>query len=511
MKRSLFQLMASLLVLAMMLCALGSCTDETTSQSESSTDVSVEESVEDTSSEEIVYKADLPSTLDFNGEDFIILSSYGSDPSSVDYPFFGGNGEFESSVVNDAVMNRNLAVEELLKVRIVENMMHDSNRYGGGSLHTKVSTAVNTDAVDFDMVSASLYNCAKMTAAGLLQDLVTIEYLHELSEPWWSEAFNSEIEMDGSIYYTSGDISFANIAGTFCLAFNKTVQKDYDIPDLYQLVKDKKWTFDEYFTQGKKINEDLDSNGRWNYNDKIGIVGQTSMMWAMMYSGGERIARPGDDGYPVITVYSERNVSLIKDAINVLGNKETFLSANDYFNESNSPMDLIFQNFFNNYSLFVGVAITNIATVLKDMPDDFGVLPYPMYDETQDDYYSLISPWTGNAVCVPALLADDKLEKIGAVMEAMGAEGKNYITNAYFETTLKEQKTRDEDSIAMLDLINRTSGCDIGQAYQWGGLPVQFQQMVRNNNSNFTQIYDSLKSKVEAELQATIESLKQIK
>lgn len=501
--------MMLLLSVVMVLCVLGGCNNVANTSNESVQNSSnPDESNVSSSQDEELYKADIPESLAFEGEEFVILSSYAGDPSSVIYPFFGGNGEFESSVVNDAVITRNLVVEDRLKLKIVENMFRDTNRYGGGALHEKVETAININIIDFDMISASLYNCAKLTAAGYLQDLVSLEYLHELSSPWWRDSFNKEIEVDGRIYYTTGDISFSDIAGTFCLTFNKTVQNNYEIPDFYELVRTKKWTMDEFFKQGKKIGGEVVSDGTFDYQDRIGITGQSSMMWALMYSGGERIGRMGDDGYPTLTINTERNINLIQDAIEVLGNHELFLNANNYFNITNTPIDLILENFFGDRSLYYGGSVGQIATALKDMESDFGVLPYPMYDESQDDYYSLISPYTGDAVCVPANHTDERLELIAATMEMMGAEGKNYISDAYCETTLKEQKTRDEGSLEMLDLIMKTTGCDIGQAYQWGGFPRELQQMVSNNNSDFAHIYDSLKDRAQSELDETIQSLK---
>ncbi|HPE96253.1 MAG TPA: hypothetical protein PLT66_09330, partial [Bacillota bacterium] len=82
---------------------------------ETSHTVSVGEtaSVGDTTS---AYDAGLPDDLDYEGELFTILSSYGGDISTVVNPFFGGNGDYESTVVNEAVIERNRKVEETLHV-----------------------------------------------------------------------------------------------------------------------------------------------------------------------------------------------------------------------------------------------------------------------------------------------------------------------------------------------------------------------------------------------------------
>lgn len=450
------------------------------------------------------YDAGLPDNLDYGGEQFIVLSSYGGDTSTVVNPFFGGNGEYEATVVNEAVLERNSRTEEALGVVIVEEMMTDSNRYGGGSLAQKVRTESDGCALSFQLVSASLYNCASLSVAGYTADMMKIEYLHELSGQWWNQSFITDTSIANRVYYAVGDISMGHVAGVFCLMFNKTVLANLGLDSPYQLVYDGTWDYDTFITMGQKMCSNTNDDGRYTYLDDIGIVGQGSMLWALLYSSGERIASINSDGYPELTINSERSVDLITTAVDYLSDRSHLCSGDDYFSETNTPMVLIEENFAMGKSLFYGTSIGTFSTFVGTVEDDCGVLPYPKYDLEQDDYYSLISPWTGNAVFIPFGLDTQTETMTGAVVEMMGAEGKNGATGAYCETMLKDQKTRDDDSRAMLDLIIKTSGCDLGQIFQLGKFSTTLQSMMANGDSDFISKYDSAKAAAQAAIDEMI-------
>ena len=38
---------------------------------------------------------------------------------------------------------------------------------------------------------------------------------------------------------------------------------------------------------------------------------------------------------------------------------------------------------------------------MREMDDDFGILPLPLYDENQDRYYNSIASWSGAFYCIP--------------------------------------------------------------------------------------------------------------
>lgn len=82
------------------------------------------------------------------------------------------------------------------------------------------------------------------------------------------------------------------------------------------------------------------------------------------------------------------------------------------------------------------------------------------------------------------------LETVGLITEALNAESYKRIIPAYYETTLKNKGVRDEESIALLDLIVDSRVFDIGYVYDgWSGASFFFQKLVYANNNNLASMW----------------------
>ena len=80
---------------------------------------------------------------------------------------------------------------------------------------------------------------------------------------------------------------------------------------------------------------------------------------------------------------------------------------------------------------------------------------------------------------------------------------------AYYEVALKYQKTRDQETVEMLDIIFTSRGCDIGMIYSWGKLDDVLHKLQSADKNAFTSTYESLKDVAQAQLEATIEFYKE--
>jgi hypothetical protein len=86
------------------------------------------------------------------------------------------------------------------------------------------------------------------------------------------------------------------------------------------------------------------------------------------------------------------------------------------------------------------------------MPSDFGIVPFPKYDKAQDNYYT-VSHDEYSLLCVPVTADPAKYQMIGAVTEAVAAEGYRSVTPAYFDIALKNKYSRDDESSRVLDIL----------------------------------------------------------
>lgn len=135
---------------------------------------------------------------------------------------------------------------------------------------------------------------------------------------------------------------------------------------------------------------------------------------------------------------------------------------------------------------------------LRQMDTDFGILPIPLLDSSQESYYHTINPYVGSVLCVP--IDNSDLDRTGYILDALGAESKNELTPAYYEVYLKTKGARDDDSEAIIDLVLGTLKYDLGYMYNWGNIGSFTLDTVNAKSSDLSSKYEKIEKTVEKEL-----------
>ena len=138
------------------------------------------------------------------------------------------------------------------------------------------------------------------------------------------------------------------------------------------------------------------------------------------------------------------------------------------------------RQFEDDLGLFYVTFLGTIPT-LRAMETDFGILPFPKYDETQEKYYSRVID--GFIRCVPNFTAD--LERTSIIMEALAVESKNITIPAYFEIALRTKHTRDDESQDMLDIIHANRTMDLGDTFYMVPVRVIYTNELTAKKNNF--------------------------
>ena len=83
---------------------------------------------------------------------------------------------------------------------------------------------------------------------------------------------------------------------------------------------------------------------------------------------------------------------------------------------------------------------------------EYGIVPYPKYDESQKTY--CCNTWEGSpAAFIPVTSSDP--EKAGLVLDAMAYEGERTAVPAFRDYAVEQKGLRNEDSIEMLAIATR--------------------------------------------------------
>lgn len=425
-------------------------------------------------------------------------------------------GTAESSkmieVVNRAQGDRIDMVEQLLEVEIEEEYVYDGRRKNA-EMCNRIRGDNITLTADYQVVVPCLYDGATLAQEGALINLYDLPGI-QMAAPWWDQVFNEEATIAEQLYFTIGDIGNINKSSTAALTFNKSLYERNKLTEKYgglpyDLVRNGTWTLDVVLQMTKEISNDLDHSGAIDYKDEYGWGGQLDDMWSIFYGSGSKIATTKTaDGYPELCMYSERSSSVMDKLQSLVQDDLHYVSANDYFGVAQWPTVLLQDNFIGGHSLFYnGSMATPIE--LGEMDDAYGLLPIPKGDDTQDGYYSLVNPWTSTCFAVPMSLPEKDYELVADLFNVMGAVSKNLVAPAYLNQCLEYMKTRDDDTIDMIEnYILPGRGCDVGMIFAWGGLDELLHQMASNAPGTFRSSYEAKSASAQAALDETVAQFK---
>lgn len=402
-------------------------------------------------------------------------------------------------VINDAVMQRNHRIDELTGVEV--NAVYVKNVV----LFVQDDIAVGGQA--FDMAMPFLSGAVTMAQAGQLYALNSEDltpYI-DLSKPWWDQGALEAFSVSDQIYFATGDVSFMAKIATWAITFNKQMYDELfpGEKSLYELVKDGEWTFDKLAAFSKAATLD-NGDGKWDYNDRWGLVSAHSDPFNYYSASGESLVSKDADDLPYITFGGDRSVTVAQTVLeefakinswhiysNTLGTQDIWKTSLDIFGEGRA----LFRT-----------SVFSAIKKLRNYEDgiEFGLIPLPKFDEEQENYYSP-SGSGAYVVVIPVSVPDPEFSAY--MSELIACEAKNFVTPAYYETTLKSRDARDDESEEMLDdYIFANLKFDIGCVYDFGGISTMFNTLAKEGTSDVTSKFDSIKDHVESKIEETIEN-----
>ena len=167
--------------------------------------------------------------------------------------------------------------------------------------------------------------------------------------------------------------------------------------------------------------------------------------------------------------------------------------------DTNKDSNLQRSIFIEGRALFLQATISYIPIYLRGMQDDFGVLPFPKYDEAQENYHCIISTGLTPAVSIP--ITNPNPSQAGLILEAMAYYSVDTVTHAYYDLSLNSRYIRDDESSEMFDIMFANSVYDFGYIFDVGGLGMILENMFYNKKNTFSSRYASMEKKALAVLE----------
>ncbi len=381
-------------------------------------------------------KDNLPDDLDFNGQKVVIHTR--DDPDSIREVFV----EDKSTQVSQAVYLRNERVQERLHITVEAYPSYPWQKYHAGLTELQASIQANDGA--FDIVAGWSAFITTLGTAEFFQNLHDMKYL-DFDQPWWNSHITSELTFGGSLVFASGDVALSMIGGTQCILFNQKLQKNWGVEDLYQTVTDGKWTIDymnalvkqHYYDDGNSERDDADSYGL--------AIGPTNDADGFMQASNIQMFSRDENGLPYYNPEADKLNSLISKMYALMHQNEgTFLAKED----GSTLRDMFMQD----KALLHPTQFYAIENYISKMDSDYGILPFPKYDEAQEKYLTRVQDGV-SLWCIPIDAKNTDLSS--ATMEAMAAENYRSVSDIYYNVAMKNRYSRDESDIAsqVMDMI----------------------------------------------------------
>jgi len=400
--------------------------------------------------------------------------------------------ELTGEPINDAIYHRNARVEAGLNVEIVE--------FHGGDAAGRARRAIQAGSDEFDVVFTNSADAGPLAVQGMYLDLNDILEL-ELDAPWWNQNAHESAELLGRLFFTTSDGNLVTNDAIWVLYFNTQILQDLQLDCPYTMVREGRWTMENYYAMLRASAIDRTGSGIWTVEDQWGISTHHIAFMAFFIGQGQMLTGLDNHGEPYLIVPDDRFVSAFYNAHRVMDQASgLFLNAQGGYPGRTEALGHATRTFMANMSLFAGETLSH-ARVFREMTADFGLLPHPKYDEHQENHYTFMID-TVPAFGIPVTVREPY--RIGLFMNAFTAISAEILMPAYYEASLHGRFTRDEDSIEMLDIIRERRVFDRSVIYNWANYYVNFFTHGVTNPNPVT-LHERFERMMENQIQRTLD------
>ncbi len=489
-KRIFLCLLAAILCSSITACG-GSESTETTPAGET-TPAEVVETTPAETEPAYVYPA-----LDLGGDTISILNmeSYWGMHVRIDVD------ETTGEMLNDAMYDRSRLVEEKFNCKILDDRLPGSENQLENTT-TAAKKEIQAGESTHDVMYIRDDRLVNFFTESLLQDLKTLPQLH-LDEVWWDGAYNSIAQVGDSILGAAGDGHLMGYDSSWCVFFNEKIIENNGLELPYGLVKEGKWTLDKLQEYAAAVaNVDVTQSDWTNGGNAVyGMVTHPHAPDKFIFSMGNDYVTKAADGTLAFSAETEQFYGTVEKLAKFISNTAVTLpgDSND-FSENKGYV----YTFMNSYAAFL-TAEVKTANNIRDMEDTFGILPFPKYDEAQEDYRTPLM-YGLQVMTIPTTNGD--AENTAAVMDAIAYEGSQTVVPVYFDNTVAHKGLRNENSVEMMEIMRYTRSADISVVYGWNSqLAGTIQGNVFKGTTEAASVLASHKGAIETKIEEFMELL----
>jgi hypothetical protein len=471
-KRLLAAALATFMLLPLASCAAG---DEGKTPADSTAE-------EGTASQEDLLYENLP-TGNFGGYEFNILQ-YKETTAATSTVLTERTG----NPIEDKIYERALAVEDRLKVEFVNHL--DTMDAVSTTLRNSIAGGLD----DYDVCwNHSSQTVANFLAAGYLIDMNTVDGL-DFEKPWWDDTANDYLALDNHIYMAFGDINVYLYDFHSAMLFNKEITTDHKL-NMYSMVDNGTWTMEQFIRLATELALPA-ADGSGSY-DRMGYAGYAyATMYGFIHGAGVELFTYDENGLPSLGAVSETYQNVLSKYSELF--KDTKL-CNTWDGETVST-------FAAQEATFISCGVGQLGA-LREEAFDYGLLPFPKYNQEQKNYISFVSNQIQPMV-IPKSASDP--DRTGVILENLAAESYRRVRPEYFQVLLESKYVRDRESMEIMEMIfNSETHFELEQIYNWNNLNETVVKALIGEGDSFASATKRLSRAVNNSIEKTMAYLEQ--
>ncbi|MCR5458247.1 MAG: hypothetical protein K6F14_09285 [Clostridiales bacterium] len=384
--------------------------------------------------------------VDFGGQTFLIASYDYTDPDWANATEFWVE-EVTNDAVNDAVFDRNRVIQELYNCRIEV----DSGGWDNG-----FNASVASGDGKYILGSCASYALNGVSTNGKYYNMLKLDV--DWTKDWWDQNYILDSSTDGKLFAIVGDWSIHTMSATWIMFYNKDVyETKFSETDIYQLVREKKWTIDVMADMISRIKNDANGDSAYTFSegadaDTVGMMTTAHNDRGLYFAAGLRYVTKTENtvnGSFISALVSQDNASDVMDKLIQVCNMEGYISGG-YTNVQTAVQ--------NGTTLFAGEVLDVLRRMAGAEDLRVGVLPQPLYQEGQENYHCYVN----NQASI--LVAPTSYSEMAVLADflTLFAYHSQMIVRKAFINTYKYTYASDEDSAEMVDIILDSRVYDVG-------------------------------------------------
>ena len=401
--------------------------------------------------------------------------------------------------MNDAVLDRNATVTERFGMTFSVEYVYTV------SMGKMIDKLVNTSDPAYDLIVQRSVGLSEIYTQGFFYDLDSLLYT-DTTKPWWNRDSLDSLALGNVHQFAASDMLLLDKSATSMVMYNATVAENYEwaVGDLYQKVKDDRWTFEEMIGICEDVSTDLNDDGVSNgEEDILGMFCGDDPIHFLFNGAGFRFMSQDGHGHYEYTFGSPESILTVQTIY------EDLMYAPFFHNGWLKP--IVTDMFRADKCLFLPSGVKGV-NAYRDMESNYGVLPIPKFTEDQTSFYSEVSPHHDSILGVPLSAPDT--EAISVALEALSAESYYSVYPLFYNVIITGRSVRDEQSKEMLKIVFDTRVYDAGLIYDLEGFAEAVLRHTTSGNSDIASLYASYKDRIEErldELNGIIDGLNALK